>query len=156
MTAGSGLIHSELPEQEEGLMEGFQLWLNLPARDKMIAPSYRDIPPEQIPEASTADGVRVRIIAGSSLGVAGAVQREATQPLYLDVHLPAGGRFEQAIPAGHNAFVYVYRGSVEVGGTAVDDRHMAILANDGGEGVTLAASEDARAQIGRASCRERV
>lgn len=147
MTAGSGLIHSELPEQEEGLMEGFQLWLNLPARDKMIAPSYRDIPPEQIPEATTAAGVRVRIIAGSSQGVAGAVQREATQPLYLDVHLPAGGRFEQAIPAGHNAFVYVYRGSVEVGGTVVDDRHMAILANDGGDGVTLAASEEARALI---------
>ncbi len=147
MTAGSGLIHSELPEQEEGLMEGFQLWLNLPARDKMIAPSYRDIPPEQIPEATTADGVRVRIIAGSSQGVAGAVQRETTQPLYLDVHLPGGGRFEQAIPAGHNAFVYVYRGSVEVGGTPVDDRHLAILANDGGEGVVLAASEDARALI---------
>lgn len=147
MTAGSGLIHSELPEQEEGLMEGFQLWLNLPARDKMIAPSYRDIPPEQIPEATTAAGVRVRIIAGSSQGVAGAVQREATQPLYLDVHLAAGARFEQAIPAGHNAFVYVYRGSVEVGGTVVEDRHMAILANDGGEGVVLAASEDARALI---------
>ncbi|MBS1143236.1 MAG: Pirin-related protein [Proteobacteria bacterium] len=147
MSAGSGLVHSELPEQEEGLMEGFQLWLNLPARDKMMAPSYRDIPAESIPEATTADGVRVRIIAGSSQGVAGAVQREATQPLYLDVHLPAGGRFAQAIPAGHNAFVYVYRGSVDVGGTAVDDRYMAILANDGGEGVVLSATEDARALI---------
>lgn len=147
MTAGSGLIHSELPEQEEGLMEGFQLWLNLPARDKMIAPSYRDLPARLIPEFDTAEGVHVRVIAGASHGVVGAIQREATQPLYLDVHLPAGGRFTQAIPSGHNAFVYVYRGSVEVAEAAVADRTMAILANDGGEGVELFADADARALI---------
>ena len=147
MTAGSGLIHSELPEQEEGLMEGFQLWLNLPARDKMMPPSYRDIPSASIPEFDTAEGVHVRVIAGSSQGVDGAVRREATQPLYLDVHLPAGGRFAQAIPAGHNAFVYVYRGSVDVAGAAVSDRNMAILANDGGDGVVLSAAADARALI---------
>ena len=147
MTAGSGLIHSELPEQEEGLMEGFQLWLNLPARDKMMPPSYRDIPSASIPEFDTVEGVHVRVIAGSSQGVDGAVRREATQPLYLDVHLPAGGRFAQAIPAGHNAFVYVYRGSVDVAGTAVSDRNMAILANDGGDGVVLSAAAEARALI---------
>ena len=147
MTAGSGLIHSELPEQEEGLMEGFQLWLNLPARDKMMAPSYRDIPSAAIPEFDMVEGVHVRVIAGSSQGVAGAVQREATQPLYLDVHLPAGRRFEQSIPVGHNAFVYVYRGSVDVVGTAVGDRNMAVLANDGGDGVVLSAVEDARVLI---------
>ena len=128
-------------------MEGFQLWLNLPARDKMMAPSYRDIPSAAIPEFDTAGGVHVRVIAGSSQGVAGAVQREATQPLYLDVHLPAGCRFEQSIPVGHNAFVYVYRGSVDVVGTAVDDRNMAVLANDGGDGVVLSAVEDARVLI---------
>jgi len=144
MTAGSGLIHSELPEQEEGLMEGFQLWLNLPARDKMTAPNYRDIPPAAIPEYTTADGVRVRVIAGSSQGVAGAVQREHTEPLYLDVHLPAGSRFVQAIPAGHNAFTYTYRGSVEIAGTTVADRNMAILANDGASEVIITAAEDAR------------
>ena len=148
MSAGSGLIHSELPEQEEGLMEGFQLWLNLPARDKMRAPSYRDIPSETIPERTTGQGVRVRVIAGLSEGVVGAVQREATQPLYLDVHLPAGTRFEQAIPAAHNAFVYVYRGSVDVLGTPVTECNMAILANDGGEGVALSAhAAPARALI---------
>ena len=98
MTAGSGLIHSELPEQADGLMEGFQLWLNLPARDKMARPYYRDIPSESIPEFVTPQGVRVRVIAGSSHGVAGAVQREHTEPLYLDVHLPAGTRFVQPIP----------------------------------------------------------
>lgn len=147
MTAGSGLIHSELPEQEAGLMEGFQLWLNLPARDKMIAPYYRDIPTEAIPEYTTDDGVRVRVIAGVSQGVAGAVQRQVTEPLYLDVHLPAGSRFVQAIPAGHNAFTYTYRGRVSIAGTEVDDRHMAILANDGAGEVCIEAAEASRVLI---------
>ena len=145
MTAGSGLIHSELPEQEDGLMEGFQLWLNLPARNKMTAPSYRDIPAAQIPEASTPAGVRVRVIAGASQGVAGAVTRPDTEPLYLDLHLPAGTRFEQAIPAGHNALVYVYRGAVTIAGTQVADRQMAILS--GGDGVQIEANEAARALL---------
>ncbi len=144
MVAGSGLIHSELPEQESGLMEGFQLWLNLPAVDKMCAPNYRDIPAEAIPEYSTADGVTVRVIAGASQGVAGAVQRPVTEPLYLDIHLPAGAHFEQVVPAGHNAFAYVYRGAVDSAGVAVDDRQMAIFANDGGGSVHFAAAQDSR------------
>jgi len=147
MTTGSGLIHSELPEQEEGLMEGFQLWLNLPAKNKMVAPSYRDIPPTAIPEFTTADGIRVRVIAGASHGIAGAVQRPDTEPLYLDVHLPAGRRFVQPIAAGHNAFTYTYRGSVDIAGTTVSDRHMAILANNGAGEVCIEASEDARVLI---------
>jgi redox-sensitive bicupin YhaK (pirin superfamily) len=147
MTAGSGLIHSELPEQEAGLMEGFQLWLNLPARDKMVAPNYRDIPSESIPEYTTADGIRVRVIAGASRSVAGAVQRPHTEPLYLDVHLPAGSRFVQAIPAGHNAFTYTYRGQVSIAGTTVADRQMAILANDGAEEVCIEAPEAARVLV---------
>ena len=147
MTTGSGLIHSELPEQEEGLMEGFQLWLNLPAKNKMVAPSYRDIPPAAIPEFTTADGVRVRVIAGTSHGIAGAVQRPDTEPLYLDVHLPAGRRFVQPIAAGHNAFTYTYRGSVNIAGTTVSDRQMAILANNGAGAVCIEASEDARVLI---------
>src|SRR3990167_5935629 len=97
MTAGRGVIHSELPEQDEGRMEGFQLWLNLPAKDKMSAPWYRDIQSQDIPEFTTDEGVTVRVIAGSSHGVAGAVQRDATQPLYLDLHLPEGARFEQPL-----------------------------------------------------------
>jgi redox-sensitive bicupin YhaK (pirin superfamily) len=147
MTAGSGLIHSELPEQQDGMMEGFQLWLNLPASDKMVAPSYRDLPAASIPEIDGEDGVRVRIIAGESRGVAGAVRRPVTEPLYLDVHLAAGTRFEQALPVAHNAFVYVYRGSAAIAGTVVPERHMAILANDGGEAVTLEAGEDARVLV---------
>lgn len=146
MTTGSGLIHSELPEQEDGLMEGFQLWLNLPAKNKMIAPFYRDIPSAAIPEFTTGDGVKVRVLAGESHGTAGAVQRPDTEPLYLDVHLPAGSTFVQAIPAGHNAFTYTYQGAVEIAGTTAPDRHMAILHNDGDE-VVIKATEAARVLI---------
>jgi redox-sensitive bicupin YhaK (pirin superfamily) len=147
MTAGSGLVHSELPEQEAGLMEGFQLWLNLPAARKMVAPSYRDIPPAAIPEFEATGGVRVRVIAGEIHGVAGAVSRPDTEPLVLDVHLLAGTRFVQPLPAGHNAFTYTYRGSARVSGTEAPDRHMAILANDGGESVEIEAIGDTRVLI---------
>lgn len=144
MTTGSGLIHSELPEQEKGLMEGFQLWVNLPSKNKMIPPSYRDIPTEAVPEFTTENGVRVRVIAGSSCGVSGAVRRPDTEPLFLDVHLPAGGSFDQPIDPDHNAFTYTYRGSIGISGTAVPDRHMAILANDGTPALRVEALEDAR------------
>jgi quercetin 2,3-dioxygenase len=134
-----GVIHSEMPEQAEGRMEGFQLWLNLPARDKMCAPWYRDIPAGEIPRLTTPAGVEVRVIAGSSQGVAGAMQREATQPLYLDLQLPAGAAFEQPLPAAHNAFVYVYRGELRIGAQSVPQQRMAILANDAGsDGLRLA------------------
>ncbi|MCV2365383.1 pirin family protein [Paucibacter sp. DJ1R-11] len=144
MTAGRGVIHSELPEQEEGRMEGFQLWLNLPSHDKMRPPWYRDIPSGEIPEFQTEAGVTVRVIAGHSHGVAGAVQREHTEPLYLDLHLPAGARLEQALPEGHNAFVYVYRGALEFpSGCRVPAQRMAILANTpGSDGLVLQAAAD--------------
>jgi hypothetical protein len=139
MTAGRGVIHSEMPEQDDGRMEGFQLWLNLPARDKMCPPWYRDIPAAEIPQAQ-AQGVTVRVIAGQALGVPGAMQRETTAPTYLDLHLAAGARFTQALPDDHNAFVYVYRGEVSVGEVAVPRQRMAILANTpGADGVSLMA-----------------
>jgi redox-sensitive bicupin YhaK (pirin superfamily) len=146
MTAGRGLIHSELPEQEEGRMEGFQLWLNLPAADKMTTPGYRDIPSEEIPELRLP-GATVRVIAGESHGVAGAVQKAHTQPLYLDLHLEPGASFEQALPAGHNAFVYVYRGELVVDGetaaTPVPRERMAVLANAADrDGVRVRAGAD--------------
>ena len=147
MTAGRGVIHSEIPQQENGVMEGFQLWLNLPARDKMCQPWYRDIPAGELPSFSTAEGVDVTVIAGESHGVQGAVTREGTAPLYLDLHLKAGTRFEQPLPAGHNAFVYVYRGELKVGGATVPVQRMAILANDGGDGVVLQAPQDAKALL---------
>ncbi len=143
MTAGRGVIHSELPEQSDGLMEGFQLWLNLPAKDKMTAPWYRDLQSTEVPEWQDA-GVTARIIAGVSHGVKGAVQREGTAALYLDIHLAADAAFEQALPSEHNAFVYVYRGAVAIGAQAVPQQRMAILANRG-DGVRVkAASGGAR------------
>jgi quercetin 2,3-dioxygenase len=148
MTAGRGIIHSELPEQEDGRMEGFQLWLNLAAKDKMRAPWYRDIQSAEIPEFATAAGVKVRVIAGHSHGVDGAVQREVTEPLYLDLEIPAGATFIQALPPSHNAFVYVYRGDLEIAGTRLPAHRMAILDNDvGSDGVVLRASTATRALL---------
>ncbi|MBL0086836.1 MAG: pirin family protein [Ideonella sp.] len=141
MTAGRGVIHSEMPEQEEGVMEGFQLWLNLPAQRKMIPAWYRDIPAPEIPVAQV-DGVRVHVIAGQALGVTGAMQREVTEPLYLDIHLRPGASFSQALPESHNAFVYVYRGALDIGGSPVPAQRMAILTNTAGsDGVVLQAGE---------------
>lgn len=145
MTAGRGVIHSEMPEQEEGRMAGFQLWLNLPAKDKMIAPWYRDIQSDTIPELLTAAGVKVRIIAGSSHGVSGAVQREVTQPLYLDIHMPAGISFSHSLPASFNAFVYVYEGEVRIGEREVPVQRMAILKKSpDADGVVIDAKVDSR------------
>ncbi|MDD4911585.1 MAG: pirin family protein [Sideroxydans sp.] len=145
MVAGRGAIHSEMPEQEDGLMEGFQLWLNLPAANKMAAPWYKDFPSSTIPEYTTQDGVTVRVIAGESNGVSGAVSREVTEPLYLDIHLPAGASFSTAIPATHNAFIYTYRGATQVAGTQVDMQRMGILKNtEGADGITVSATEPTR------------
>ena len=145
MTAGRGIIHSEIPEQKDGVMEGFQLWLNLPAKRKMTEPWYRDIASQEIPEYVTAENVTVRVIAGASNGVAGAVTREDTEPMYLDIHLPAGASFSTALPATHNAFIYVYRGAVKIGDTLVESHRMGILSNTTeADGVTLSAVEDAR------------
>jgi redox-sensitive bicupin YhaK (pirin superfamily) len=115
MTAGRGIVHSEMPEQEEGLMQGFQLWLNLPAKDKMTAPRYQDIPPDRIPLAEPAPGVEAKVIAGAQFGVKGPVEAGATEPLYADIRLAAGAAVEAALPEGHNAFVYVYEGAAEAG-----------------------------------------
>jgi redox-sensitive bicupin YhaK (pirin superfamily) len=145
MTAGRGIIHSEMPEQEEGVMEGFQLWLNLPAARKMIDPWYRDIAHAQLPHYVTEQGASVRVIAGSSNGVTGAMTREFTEPIYLDIELPAGGSFSTALPETHNAFIYVYRGRVQIGGRSAGAGRMAILGNaEGADGVILSAAEPAR------------
>ena len=147
MTAASGVIHSELPEQENGAMEGFQLWLNLPAKDKMNDPWYKDFQSDDLPKYSTEDGVDVTVIAGQSHGIEGAVTRDITEPSYLDIYLPAGTSFSQAIPADHNAFVFVYRGTIEIAGETVPTKTMAILENNADtDGVTITAdsSEDTK------------
>jgi redox-sensitive bicupin YhaK (pirin superfamily) len=145
MTAGRGVIHSEMPEQEEGMMSGFQLWLNLPAKDKMRAPWYRDFNGDEVPVFTTENGARVKVIAGGSHGVDGAVQREVTEPIYIDVDLPAGASFSQTLPEGHNAFIFAYRGSVRVGDKEVASGKMAILAyTEGADGVNIHATDASR------------
>jgi redox-sensitive bicupin YhaK (pirin superfamily) len=139
MTAGRGVIHSELPEQSEGRMEGFQLWLNLPANDKLCPAWYRDIQSAELPQWQ-GEGVTARVIAGATHGVQGAVQREATEPLYLDLHLAAGATFEQP-------FVYVYRDSLSVADKPVPAQRMAILANDGDAVRLVAGAHGARALL---------
>ncbi|MGH8264343.1 MAG: pirin family protein, partial [Steroidobacteraceae bacterium] len=122
MTAGRGIIHSEMPQQAAGRMRGFQLWLNLPAREKMKAAAYQDIAPPDIPTVELAGGAKVRVIAGTFAGgtevhgpINGAKKGVSTDPLYLDVHLPAGARFTHAVNADYTALVYPYEGSIEVG-----------------------------------------
>jgi quercetin 2,3-dioxygenase len=146
MTAGRGIIHSEMPEQEAGRMAGFQLWVNLAAKDKMQPPAYRDVAPADVPEFTTAEGVKVRVIAGQSRAVTGAVTRPVTEPVVLDIALPAGTAFDVELPASHNAFAYVSAGSVDIGaaaGTRVDAERMAVLGNEAGaSGVRLIAPAD--------------
>jgi quercetin 2,3-dioxygenase len=149
MTAGRGIIHSEMPEQQAGRMAGFQLWVNLAAKDKMQPPAYRDVPPADVPLVALEGGVQVRVIAGNALGVRGAVERPTTEPLVLDITLPAGRSFDALLPAGHNAFAYVYGGGLVAIGDGVNARveseRMAILANEPhADGVRLTAERDAR------------
>jgi len=145
MTAGRGIIHSEMPEQQDGLLEGFQLWINLPANAKMQPAAYRDVNRRQLPELVTADGVAVRVIAGISHGLAGAIQRPVTEPTILDIRMPAGSGFSQRLPAANTAFFAVYRGEVAVGGQAVALGRLAVLANDPeADGVHMRAQQDSR------------
>ncbi|MEN3157927.1 pirin family protein [Alkalimonas sp. NCh-2] len=118
MTAGRGIIHSEMPQQESGLMQGFQLWLNLPAAEKMKAAAYVDIAPELIPHAALPDGGEVKVIAGrfqtAGLKLDGAIRGLSTDPQFYDLHLLAGQSIAVQLPTEHNALLYVYEGSVEL------------------------------------------
>jgi redox-sensitive bicupin YhaK (pirin superfamily) len=119
MSAGRGIVHSEMPQQEQGRMRGFQLWINLPAAEKMKPASYRDIQPTEIPAVNLPHGGRVKVIAGNLIledrSIAGPIQGLTTDPLYVDVELPPGGSFSHPIRSDYNAFVYPYEGSVNVG-----------------------------------------
>ena len=115
MTAGRGIVHSEMPEQSDGLMRGFQLWVNLPSRQKMTAPGYQEHGPAQLPIESRDNGVRVKVIAGeTSAGTQGPITAEATQPLYFDVELPEGAEFSERVTADRAAFIVVHEGAVEI------------------------------------------
>jgi len=116
MTAGSGILHEEMPKVGPRRLDGFQLWVNLPAKLKMTAPRYQDVAASRIPEVARPDGARVRVVAGEVDGVTGAVREIFAGPSYLDVALPAGRTFEQPVPRGHTALLYVFQGEVTVGG----------------------------------------
>ena len=118
MTAGSGILHEEMPQAGPRRLDGFQIWVNLPARLKGTAPRYRDVPAGRIPEVARADGARVRVVAGRVDGVEGAVREIFAGPSYLDVSLPAGRTFEQPVPRGHTALLYAFQGEIAVGGPA--------------------------------------
>lgn len=136
MTAGRGIIHSEMPEQEDGLMWGTQLWVNLPQGDKMTAPGYQEIAADDIPTEERAGNVTVRTIAGKS----GAVSDRPTEPVYLDVTMPPNADFSEPVPATHGAFLFVIEGSIRIAGQEIPSRTMAIL----GDGDTVVAeSKDA-------------
>ena len=143
ITAGRGILHSEMPEQENGLMWGFQLWVNLPARAKMMAPRYQDIPPDRIPTVTTPAGNALKVIAGEFHGARGPIRDIDAEPIYVDLQLAADAREQLALPPGHNAFVYCYQGAVTVGAddpTLLGHRRLAVLTL--GEHVTLDAGAD--------------
>ncbi len=137
MTAGSGIEHSEMPEQVEGEMSGFQLWVNLPAAQKMNPPRYQEFEPQQIPVETLADGTVIRVIAGTTAnGTEGAVTQIAAQPIYFDVTVPPGASFHQPLPPGHNAFVKMIEGRLAIDCNDLLSGSLAVL----GEGDQLEAN----------------
>lgn len=144
MTAGRGLVHSEMPEQEQGRMRGFQLWVNLPARDKMTPPQYQEFAPDRIPQLQPAEGVSVKLIAGRVGDTVGPIVQPATEPVYLDISLEAGASWSYALPDGHNAFAYLFEGAGSVGegedARPLASQELAVLA--GGRVFRLSAGDD--------------
>jgi quercetin 2,3-dioxygenase len=149
MTAGCGVVHSEMPEasfsEKGGRMHGFQLWVNLPARDKMIAPRYQEIPAARIPVARSADGkVTVRVIAGEALGQSAVIETR-TPIIYLDAELDAGAEFRQTVPKDFNAFAYVVEGRGLFGSERRIARpHDLVLFRNDGDSISLEAPADAK------------
>ena len=148
MTAGRGLVHSEMPEQHEGRMRGFQLWVNLPAKDKLVEPRYQEFAPDRIPVAKPSAGVSVKVIAGDVDGVHGPIVQPATDPLYLDIGLDAGRDWQTTLPEGHNAFAYVFEGAATIGegedARALETHELAVL---GGGDLFKVRAGDAGARL---------
>jgi redox-sensitive bicupin YhaK (pirin superfamily) len=149
MTAGRGIIHSEMPQQEEGRMRGFQLWINLPAKEKMKPAGYRDIGPEEIPVHDLPGGGQVKVIAGQlhtgDVSLTGPIHGLSTEPTYLDVALPAHAMFSQRMTLGHNAMAYVFEGSLQLSGNQTQlATHSAAILTDGDYVEFVAGSEGAR------------
>jgi redox-sensitive bicupin YhaK (pirin superfamily) len=161
MTAGRGIIHSEMPEQQDGLLEGFQLWINLPASDKMTAPGYQEHSAAEIPHEERP-GSLIRVITGKTMiGTKGPVSQPLTDPIFLDVSLEADSSFEEAIPESHSAFVYVIQGEVTIGDSKSNrihrdqlailvDGNQASLSSDSGARFLLVAGKPLKEPIVRA------
>ncbi|MGC2855316.1 pirin family protein [Novispirillum sp. DQ9] len=139
MTAGRGIVHSEMPEQEDGLLRGLQLWVNLPRARKMAEPGYQNLDAADIPEVALPGGGRVRVIAGSFGGTAGAAGGIAADPLLLDLHLGAGEAVDVPVHTGNTAFAYVADGAADLGGTTVAAGGLAVLGDGDGVAVTATA-----------------
>lgn len=149
MTAGRGIIQSEMPQQEKGCMRGFQLWINLPAKEKMKPAGFRDIPLEEIPVHTLPEGGQVKVIAGhlqtGDVMLAGAINGLTTEPLYLDVALPAGATFSERMTRGHNAMAYLFEGNVRFAGSdMLVATHSAAILTDGDFVEFVADDEGAR------------
>ena len=148
MTAGKGILHSEMPEQDQGLLKGYQLWVNLPQDSKMVEPNYQEFPPESTPLEQHADGTSIRVISGqTNQGTKGPVDNRYTNPTYLHVSLLSEGTFEQSVPPEHNVFVYVIAGQVQINGgnttyDAIDEKHIGILTK--GKMVSITATSNAQ------------
>jgi len=135
MNAGSGIIHEEMPQQTEGLLRGFQLWVNLPAKEKMSEPAYQDIPSAKVPQVSLQEGIVVRVLAGELAGHSGPVKTQAVVPLFFDLHADSPGEISLPVEQGHNGFVYCYQGSLNIAGEDLKTGELAVL--DDGERVSL-------------------
>ena len=143
MTAGRGIIHSEMPQQSEGRMRGFQLWINLPAKEKMKPAGYRDLQASDIPEAKLDGGGKVRVIGGSFLSARSPVGGGSTDTTYLDVHLPAGATFRHSVPEGYAVYLYPYEGELSVGGKPLRRQAGGVLSQKGDVEV-LAGKDETR------------
>lgn len=144
MTAARGIVHEEMPQQENGMLWGYQLWINLPASEKMSAPVYQDIAASRIPEVQRDAGVRIRVLAGELDGVHGEVRPRPTAPSYFDVSMPAGSSFDWSPAAGHTVLVQGVRGRTRIGkqDRALRERELVLLGD--GDRVELVAETDAR------------
>ncbi|MCP4127941.1 MAG: pirin family protein [Gammaproteobacteria bacterium] len=140
ITAASGIKHSEMPEQEDGLLHGFQLWVNLPAAKKMGPPAYQEFNPEQILEETRSNGVKLRVVSGTTLeGTTGPITTTSTDTIYLDISMPADSDYSELTPQGYNAFIYLIDGSIQIGQETVVPGELAAL-NDG-DGVVIYSSK---------------
>lgn len=129
MTAGRGIVHSEMPEQEDGLMWGTQLWVNLPASEKMTEPLYQEFDAGRLPKEKRADGINVTVIAGTTTqDTAGAVTGRPTDPIYFDVQIPEGARFDEPLAETHSGFIFVVEGAISV---AADSHDEAVTVDSG-------------------------